>query len=162
VSWLHRRWDSLSTARKARLFGTAPDTEAKRELIEASAEGIEGAVRLGIAGQHCTPWPDLMRLDDVIARLKDPMFEQLSDQLKRQVTTQRVIPALKAAGAVRLFGGQPLKHGERNMRLWCTRASKAHSYEALKWHKDVLDVYAEQRAGNRPQGFVRAVPTQEL
>jgi len=102
ISWLHRRWDKLSAARRKVLFGRAPVTDAKVDLIEVAAEGIEGAVRLAIAGRHCTPWPDLMRLDDAVARLKHPLFELLPDQLRRQVSTQRVITALKAAGAVKL------------------------------------------------------------
>lgn len=157
VSWLHRRWDAMSAARRKGLLGRAPDTEAKRDLIDASAEGIEGAVRLAIAGQHTPAWPDLMRLEDVIERLRDPGFTLLPEQLRKQVSTQRVIPAFKMAGAVRLFGGEIVKHGDRTMRLWCTRASKAHIYEGLGMGKELLDVYASQRSGKLPQGFMRDV-----
>ena len=100
ISWLHRRWDShVGRASQGIVRHGAPDTEAKRDLMDASAEGIEGAIKLAIRGQHTPAWPDLMRLEDVIDRLRDPAFTLLPEQLRKQISTQRVILALKAAMA---------------------------------------------------------------
>lgn len=153
VSWLQDRWDQMPEARRQILRGRAPDTAAKQDLIEASAEGITGAVRLAIAGTHGQTWPDLMRLEDVVEKLKAGAGDLLTDSGRKQVSQQRVIPALKAAGAVRVFGGEVVKYGDRTMRLWCTRPQKLRLYEQLGQGIKLIEKYDEQRTANVPVAF---------
>ena len=147
VSWLHRRWDAMSAERRKALLGRAPMTDRQaRPDRRASLDGIEGAVKMAIRGTHGKPWPDLMSMDDVLAALTAHEFNLLPPQLKRQVSVPRVTPALKAAGAVRLFK-EAVRSGDNTVRLWCMRASKVHIYKRLGPGKQLFDVYVDQRAG---------------
>ena len=70
IGWLQRRWKAMDDIDRRGLRGRAPITQAKLELIDSSASGINGAVRLLIAGKHGEPVPDLMRMEDVMAKLE--------------------------------------------------------------------------------------------
>ena len=51
VGWLQRRWDEMDELDRRDMRSTAPMTQAKRELIEGSADGLRGsAIRHCIAG----------------------------------------------------------------------------------------------------------------
>lgn len=156
VSWLHRRWDAMPTQRRKVLFGRAPMTEAKADLIDVSGEGIEGAIRMAIRGNHTTPWPDLMTLEDVMARLTAPDFSLLTEQMRKQVNVARATVALKVAGAEPVFK-HAVRSGEKLARLWCMRASKMHGYRRLGAGAELFDIYVEQRSGKLPQGFMKVV-----
>jgi hypothetical protein len=139
------------------LRGTAPMTQAKRDLIEGSADGLGGALRLWIAGTHGVVAPDLVRLEDVLAKLKDGLGGLLPPAQTGQVSAQRVIPELRRHGAVKLFGGESLRDKTNGgaMRLWCMRGQKVDEYEALG-HQGAIDAYRVMR-GDR--GVQTGMPT---
>ena len=162
VSWLHRRWDAMSAERRKALLGRAPMTSAKLDLIDASLDGIEGAVKMAIRGTHGKPWPDLMSMDDVLAALTAHEFKPVASTAE-----EAVVPAAaardaraQAAGAVRLFK-EAVRSGDNTVRLWCMRASKVHIYKRLGPGKQLFDVYVDQRAGKLPGGFARLVETEK-
>lgn len=151
TAWLHRRWDAMPEARRKVLRGRAPDTEAKQALMIGSAEGIEGAVRLAIEGHADKPWPNLMQVSDVMYELaENPRFTLLTSAMKRNVNAQRIALALRAGGAVRLFGGDPVKGTDRrSMRLWCLRPSMAQMYEALGYGQKLIDRYRQEQSSTK-------------
>ena len=86
VAWLHRRWDSMSEARRKVLRGRAPDTLAKQALIAGSADGIEGAIRLVLGGNAGVRWPNLMKASDVLFELRtNSEFDLITDSMRKHV-----------------------------------------------------------------------------
>lgn len=149
INWLQQRWDAMPEARRQMLRGRAPDTEAKQALIIGSSDGIEGAVRLAIEGHADKPWPNLMTATDVMFELEhNPHFRLVTKKMRDNINTQRVGLALRAAGAVQLFGGQPVKGSDRkNMRIWCLRSSMVQMYEAMGQGQKLIDRYRQEHAG---------------
>jgi hypothetical protein len=153
VAWLHRRWDAMPEVRRDVLRGRAPDTEAKRALIKGSSEGIEGAIRLAIEGEDGVCWPNLMTAEDVMAELKNPVgFHLITDGVrKNQLNLQRIGLALRAAGAVKLFGGAPARDKDRKQyNMWCLRPSMVLMYEALGQGEALIERYRKERTLNTP------------
>jgi hypothetical protein len=156
VAWLHRRWDAMPEARRAVLRGRAPDTEAKRALIVGSSEGIEGAIRLAIEGACGVHWPNLMTAEDVMAELKDTIkFNLITDSVRKQINLQRIGLALRAAGAVKLFGGKPVRDKDRDQyNMWCLRPGMVSLYEALGQGQALMERYRKERTLNTPFSLV--------
>jgi hypothetical protein len=160
IGYLQQRWREMGMAERQALRGKAPMTKSKAELIDDAAEGIAGAIRLSISGKHGKEWPDLMRLDDVVEKLKFNADNLLSDAAKKMITAPRVAAALKVAGAVRLFGGEVIEDAKNNikMRLWCLRPVKAEHYERMKQGKVLLAEYANQRSGKPTDEQSNVIP----
>lgn len=150
IAWLHRRWDAMTEEWREVLREHPPMTAAKQELITNSADGIDGAVRLAMEGHADKAWPNLMQASDVLFELTtNPHFRLISESMKRNITLQRVGMALKAAGAVRLFGDQQVRGKDRKLvRLWCLRPSMVRMYEALGQGEKLIERYRVEQAGN--------------
>jgi hypothetical protein len=148
VAWLHRRWDSMSEARRKVLRGRAPDTLAKQALIAGSADGIEGAIRLVLGGNAGVRWPNLMQASDVLFELRtNPKFDLITDSMRKHVNAQRIALAMRAAGAVQLFGGTPIRGKDgKQVRLWCLKAHMVSMYEAMGQTQKLIDRYQAERA----------------
>jgi hypothetical protein len=148
VAWLHRRWDTMSEARRKVLRGRAPDTLAKQALIAGSADGIEGAIRLVLGGNAGVRWPNLMQASDVLFELRNnPKFDLITDSMRKHVNAQRIALAMRAAGAVQLFGGTPIRGKDgKQIRLWCLKAHMVSMYEAMGQTQKLIDRYQAERA----------------
>jgi hypothetical protein len=139
VGWLQHRWDNeMTDEHKDALRRAPPMTQAKQDLIDSSASGIDGAVRFMIRDGEL---PDLVSFNDVAAKLA--VTKNLPSSLSGQITNNRISDALKAAGARKLFKGEAVRGEGPAMRLWCVRGAKAAEYEALG-HQGVRDAYAAQ------------------
>jgi hypothetical protein len=156
VAWLHRRWDAMPEARRAVLRGRAPMTEAKRALIVGSSEGIEGAVRLAIEGEDGVCWPNLMTAEDVMAELKNTItFHFITDSVRKQINLQRIGLALRAAGAVKLFGSKPVRDKDRKQyNMWCLRPDMVSLYRALGQGQALMERYRKERTLSTPFSLV--------
>jgi len=147
IAWLCRQWNTMQPAIKQGLFTLAPMTKAKARLIEASAEGIMGALRLITGGLNGVVWPQLMTMDDILAALRQNNGGYLTDQQLKQINRQRVAPALRAAGWVMLFDGEAVRTTDgRRKSLWCQGgASKAALYEQLGQGPKLWERYVKER-----------------
>jgi hypothetical protein len=156
IAYLCERWDSMALDRRKILFGRAPDSQAKQELIKGSGTGIESAIRLAIAGEEGIKWPNLMTSSDVFAELtNDAEFKLLTaSERKNQLKLPRMGVFLKAAGAVRLFNGTPVQGSDRKpMRLWCLRPRIARMYEELGQGQAIADRYRKEYAEHKARRF---------
>jgi hypothetical protein len=159
IGYLQQRWREMGAAERQALRERAPMTEAKRDLLDDGAEGIQGAIRLSISGKHGPAWPDLMKLEDVVEKLKLNADSLLSAAAVKMITTPRVAAALRSNGAVRLFGGKRIRDAERDkLRLWCVRPLEAERYERMKQGKALADEYASQRNGRIPEALSNLIP----
>jgi hypothetical protein len=146
IAWLHKRWDAMPEEWRQVLREAPPMTAAKLTLIDDSASGIAGAIKLALSGQHGTAWPSLMQLNDVMTRLKDPSSDLLTESVRRNyLSRSNVLNALRAIGAKRLFDGVQIKGGGRQMRLWCLRPQKLKMYEMLGQSERLVQRYEEEQ-----------------
>jgi hypothetical protein len=147
VGWLCQQWDALGETERDALRGPAPMTDAKRRMIDGSAEGIPGAVKLATSGVFGTMWPELMTLSDAVDDLRiGRASSYLPDAYRRQLSEQRVAMAMRAVGWVQLFGGQQARSGSTRVRLWCRTAQRAVLYEQLNQGKKVVEAYQKMKA----------------
>jgi hypothetical protein len=133
VSWLHRRWDAMSAERRERVIGgDAPMTAAKLALIELSATGVAGALRMALSGKHDVYWPDLMQYRDIEERLKFTDKDLLTENMRRNFSRGMLLQALREIGARQLFNGTPVRDAKGvQARLWCMRRERIEQYEKM-------------------------------
>lgn len=147
IAWLADRWATMSASYKRSLMGVAPMTAAKARLIDSSAEGTWGAIRLITGGRHGVTWPQLMTMDDILEACRLHNGGLLPEALLKQLSQQRLIPALRAAGWVQLFDGEriPTTNGSR-VRLWCQGGARmAGLFEQMGRSGKLYDRYISDR-----------------
>lgn len=154
VGWLAQQWDAMDAQQREVMRGRAPMTQAKRDLIEGSAEGIPGAVRMATIGTYGGQFPELMTLKDAEDSLRvGPAASYLPDAYRKQLSHQRIAQALRSCGWVQLFGGKQIEDGGAKIRVWCRTAQRAVLYEQLGAGKKLVEVYQRVRQGKEQTVF---------
>ncbi len=130
-AYLQLRWESMSAERRAVLQGHAPETEAKRRMIDAGMTPVMAAIKEMLEDNGI--FPDLVRADDIIERLR---MLQGNDRLPRFAPlpsrTQLGIWMKTKFGATQVpdkkgADGRPITArmaDGSNARIWAIRASR--------------------------------------
>lgn len=153
IAWLWRQWDAMGVEQMEALRGHPPTTIAKTDLIEGSAEGIAGAVRMLTSGRMGMGLPDIVTLSDVLENLRNgPASDILPDAYRKQLSLQRVAAALKASGWVKMFNGDQVQHDGTRIRLWCRTAQGAVLHEQLGAGKALIERYRAMKLPGYGEG----------
>jgi hypothetical protein len=122
VAWLGQRWDRMTVARRAVLFGRAPGTAGKATMILA-ADPVRAWTHEQIETGR---WPDLMSSEDINRAYQDAVRQNV---FRYPVTSHRWGRLLRELGGGKVMGGEPvvLLNGQRS-RLWAVREPKRFTH----------------------------------
>ena len=156
--FLQLRWESMGAARRAAISGIAPETETKRQMIDAGMTPVMTAIKELLTGDACS---DLIALKDVLDHLHNL---KMNDRLARNaplpnptvlgiwMRTKFRVPAVPVGK-----DGKPypaLLPDKTLVRLYAVR--RAATYAPLT-ARVVGRLYAEQIEKGRARLFTAAV-----